>query len=147
GVRDRSRKDAAVPDARGPSEWESTSNGARTAPTAPDAAPGRTEVREWGKGTRSVEEGRVLHGPEKRRSEFARVLRISGEFIRGFRAMHFVGHCVPVFGSARFLEDHRYYAMARDMGGRISRLGFTVMTGGGPGIMEAANRGAKEAGG
>jgi len=67
--------------------------------------------------------------------------------VRGFRALHFVGPCVTVFGSARFPEDHPYYALAREVGGRLARMGFTVMTGGGPGIMEAANRGAKEAGG
>jgi uncharacterized protein (TIGR00730 family) len=69
------------------------------------------------------------------------------EFIRGFRALHFVGPCVTVFGSARFKEDHPYYDLARKVGARLSHIGFTVMTGGGPGIMEAANRGAKEAGG
>jgi len=67
--------------------------------------------------------------------------------VRGFRALHFVGPCVTVFGSARFPETHPFYALAREVGGRLARLGFTVMTGGGPGIMEAANRGAKEAGG
>ena len=61
--------------------------------------------------------------------------------------LHFVGPCVTVFGSARFKEDHSYYAMARDVGARLTDIGFTVMTGGGPGIMEAANRGAREAGG
>src|SRR5262249_45838125 len=60
---------------------------------------------------------------------------------------HFVGPCVSVFGSARFPERHPYYALARDIGTRLARAGFTVMTGGGPGIMEAANRGAREAGG
>ena len=54
---------------------------------------------------------------------------------------------MTVFGSARFPEDHPYYALAREVGGRLVRMGFTVMTGGGPGIMEGANRGAKEAGG
>jgi len=76
-----------------------------------------------------------------------RVLRIAMEFIRGFRKLHFAGPCVTVFGSARFKEDHRYYAMARDVSARIAKLGFTVMTGGGPGIMEAANRGARDVGG
>jgi uncharacterized protein (TIGR00730 family) len=52
-----------------------------------------------------------------------------------------------VFGSARFDEQHRYYAMAREVGGALARIGFTVMTGGGPGVMEGANRGAREAGG
>ena len=61
--------------------------------------------------------------------------------------MHFVGPCVTVFGSARFAEDHPFYAVARKMGAEIAKLGFTVLTGGGPGIMEAANRGARDAGG
>lgn len=73
--------------------------------------------------------------------------RIAAEFIRGFRALHFIGPCVTVFGSARFDEANPYYALARDLGKRIAGLDLTVMTGGGPGIMEAANRGAKEAGG
>lgn len=95
----------------------------------------------------STDEGRFLAGPESRRSEAARVTRIAFEFIRGFRKLHFVGPCVTVFGSARFPEDHPYYALSREVGQRLARAGFTVMTGGGPGIMEAANRGAKEAGG
>ena len=70
-----------------------------------------------------------------------------GDFIRGFRGLHFVGPCVTVFGSARFDEAHPYYALARERRRGLARPGFTVMTGGGPGIMEAANRGAREAGG
>lgn len=101
----------------------------------------------WGKGSQSREEAQFLEGPRSRLFELKRALRIFGEFIRGFRALHFVGPCVTVFGSARFREEHDYYRLARDMGGRIAQAGFTVMTGGGPGIMEAANRGAKEAGG
>ncbi len=93
------------------------------------------------------DEGRFLEGPESRLAELARLFRISAEFLRGFRKLHFVGPCVTVFGSARFKEDHPYYALAREMGGRLARSGFTVMTGGGPGSMEAANRGAREAGG
>jgi len=69
------------------------------------------------------------------------------EFIRGFRALHVVGPCVTVFGSARFKADHPYYEVGRQVGRELARAGFTVMTGGGPGIMEAANRGAREAGG
>lgn len=89
-----------------------------------------------------------LDGPRKRQFEFVFALRVFWEFIRGFRALHFVGPCVTVFGSARFKEGHRYYAAAREIGKRIATdLGMTVMTGGGPGVMEAANRGAKEAGG
>lgn len=95
----------------------------------------------------SEETLRFLKGPEERRSEFARLLRISWEFLRGFQQLHFVGPCVTVFGSARFEEGHRYYDMARSVGSALARLGFTVMTGGGPGVMEAANRGAKDVGG
>jgi uncharacterized protein (TIGR00730 family) len=94
-----------------------------------------------------TEERKLLAGPANRSSELLRVIRIAWEFIRGFRALHFVGPCVTVFGSARFAEDHEYYALAREIGGRLAAEGFAVMTGGGPGIMEAANRGAKEAGG
>ena len=74
------------------------------------------------------------------------VLRAVRDFIRGFRILHFVGPCVTVFGSARFPEEHPYYTLAREMGRALGRLGFTVMTGGGPGLMEAANRGAMEVG-
>src|SRR5215475_10798594 len=88
-----------------------------------------------------------LAGPHSRRSELRFALRVFREFIRGFRSLHFIGPCVTVFGSARFNENHRYYAAAREIGSSLARLGFTVMTGGGPGIMEAANRGAREAGG
>jgi len=102
---------------------------------------------DWGREPRSAEEGRFLSGPARRGSELARVSRIMMEFLRGFRKFHFVGPCVTVFGSARFQPDHRYYQMAQEVGRRLSLAGFSVMTGGGPGIMEAANRGAKEADG
>jgi uncharacterized protein (TIGR00730 family) len=104
------------------------------------------EPPRWGKGTEKAEDGRFLEGPHTRAHEFARLLRIGADFVRGFRALHFVGPCVTVFGSARFHEDHRYYALGREMGKRLGRAGFTVLTGGGPGIMEAANRGARDAG-
>jgi uncharacterized protein (TIGR00730 family) len=93
------------------------------------------------------EERFFLEGPRSRGSELKSLLTIVAEFLRGFRTLHFVGPCVTVFGSARFKEDHPYYALARTVGQRLAKIGFTVMTGGGPGIMEAANRGAKEAGG
>lgn len=92
-------------------------------------------------------ERQFLEGPHSRLREFSFVVRVMLEFIRGFRILHFVGPCITVFGSARFKEDHPFYQMAREVGSRLSDMGFTVMTGGGPGIMEAANRGAKEAGG
>ena len=88
-----------------------------------------------------------LEGPRSRFAEFFTLLRVMHDFLRGFRTLHFVGPCVTVFGSARIQRNDPHYELARKMGAAIARLGFTVMTGGGPGIMEAANRGAKEAGG
>lgn len=89
----------------------------------------------------------LLEGPHSRSRDFWLVLRAVKDFVAGFRRLHFVGPCVTVFGSARFGEDHPYYALGREVGAGLSKIGFTVMTGGGPGLMEAANRGAKEAGG
>ncbi len=111
-----------------------------------EAAAQSGEPPRWGKGTEFAEDGKFLQGPQNRASELRRLLRIGMDFIRGFRGLHFVGPCVTVFGSARFAEDHRYYAMAREVGRRLGRAGFTVLTGGGPGIMEAANRGARDVG-
>jgi uncharacterized protein (TIGR00730 family) len=88
-----------------------------------------------------------LEGPHSRFDEFVTLLRVMRDFLRGFRVLHFVGPCVTVFGSARIKIDNPHYELARQMGAAIARLGFTVMTGVGPGIMEAANRGAKEIGG
>jgi len=88
-----------------------------------------------------------LDGPKSRGYELNFAFRVFRQFINGFRSLHFVGPCITVFGSARFKEDHPYYVAAREFGKRISELGFTVMTGGGPGVMEAANRGAFESGG
>lgn len=105
-------------------------------PAEGPAGPGPEPFERW-----------FLEGPRSRGSELFSVWKIALEFIRGFRTLHFVGPCVTVFGSARFREEHAYYALARQVGGGLARLGFTVMTGGGPGIMEAANRGAREAGG
>lgn len=89
----------------------------------------------------------MLEGPHSRFDELFTLFRIMADFLRGFRVLHFVGPCVTVFGSARIMAGSPEYELARAMGGGIARLGFTVMTGGGPGIMEAANRGAKEVGG
>ena len=88
-----------------------------------------------------------LEGPKSRRYELGFAFRVFRQFLKGFRTLHFVGPCITVFGSARFREDHIYYTRARDFGKRIAEMGFTTMTGGGPGIMEAANRGAFESGG
>ncbi|MBC7588622.1 MAG: TIGR00730 family Rossman fold protein [Chitinophagaceae bacterium] len=88
-----------------------------------------------------------LDGPKPRIYELAFAWKVFWQFIKGFRTLHFVGPCITVFGSARFDEKHPYYIAAREFGKRIAELGFTTMTGGGPGIMEAANRGAFENGG
>ena len=101
----------------------------------------------WGKRSRNPEERRFLEGPAWRLTELRRIVRIFFEFLRGFRHLHFVGPCVTVFGSARFPEGHRYYELAREVGRLGAEAGFTVMTGGGPGVMEGANRGAHDAGG
>jgi uncharacterized protein (TIGR00730 family) len=88
-----------------------------------------------------------LEGPKSRGYELIFAIRVFFQFIKGFRNLHFVGPCITVFGSARFKEGGMYYEKAREFGKRIASIGFTTMTGGGPGIMEAANRGAYENGG
>ncbi|MFC4874559.1 TIGR00730 family Rossman fold protein [Negadavirga shengliensis] len=93
------------------------------------------------------EEEAFMAGPQSRIKDLKFGLKVLMEFIRGFRMLHFVGPCVTVFGSARFEEKDDYYQLGIRVGESISDMGFTVMTGGGPGIMEAANRGAKMAGG
>lgn len=90
---------------------------------------------------------KFLEGPQNRWKELKFAFSVFCEFIKGFRALNFAGPCVTVFGSARFKEDHVYYKQAQQLSGEIAKLGFTIMTGGGPGIMEAANRGAKDVGG
>jgi uncharacterized protein (TIGR00730 family) len=101
----------------------------------------------WGKIARSQEEGRFLQGPLGRLEDLCKAAKIFAELIRGFRTLHFVGPCTTVFGSARFEEGTPSYELAREVGRRLAEVGFTTLTGGGPGIMEAANRGAYESGG
>ena len=98
-------------------------------------------------GEEATSEGRLLTGRDSRTQEFLRVARISREFVKGFRALHFAPPCVTFFGSARFGEANPHYAKARELAAEVAKLGFAVMTGGGPGLMEAANRGAKDVGG
>ncbi len=88
-----------------------------------------------------------LDGPKSRGYELAFAFRVFKQFIKGFRNLHFIGPCITVFGSARFKDDDPYYLQAVEFGKRIAEMGFTTMTGGGPGIMEAANKGAYENGG
>lgn len=89
----------------------------------------------------------LLSGPGTRIRDFSTLVRVARDLLRGFRALHFAGPCVTIFGSARTQEGTRYYEMARQMGEACAQLGFTVITGGGPGIMQAGNQGAFEAGG
>ena len=90
---------------------------------------------------------KFLAGPQNRWRDFKYAFSVMMQFIKGFRNLHFVGPCVTIFGSARFKEDHIYYKQTQKIAAEIAKLGFTIMTGGGPGIMEAANRGAREVGG
>ncbi|MBT8082766.1 MAG: TIGR00730 family Rossman fold protein [Gammaproteobacteria bacterium] len=88
-----------------------------------------------------------LAGRRSREADLESAVKIFLEILRGFESFNFEEPCVTVFGSSRFDENHEYYRMARDLGAALAEAGYAVMTGGGPGIMEAANRGAKEAGG
>jgi uncharacterized protein (TIGR00730 family) len=115
--------------------------------TLPPGPKGPVEPTDWGKATSGRAEIVFLEGPHPRGLELRQAVRIFFEVIRGLRGLHFLGPCVTVFGSARFPPDNAHYELAREMGRRIARAGFTVMTGGGPGVMEAANRGAKDVGG
>lgn len=101
---------------------------------------------------RKTHEDRELLRVGVRRETFVdtdpwRVLRIFSEFVEGFDALSRIGPAAAVFGSARVTESDPYYQAARQVGTKLAQAGLTVITGGGPGIMEAANRGAKEAGG
>lgn len=76
-----------------------------------------------------------------------RMFRILGEFVQGFEELADVGKAVTIFGSARLQEDSEVYVKARELAAHLARAGYTVITGGGPGVMEAGNRGAMDAGG
>jgi len=91
------------------------------------------------------EERSFMEGPRARWRELKYAIGVILQFIKGFRTLHFIGPCITVFGSARFKEDHPYYLLARQVSKELAQLGFAIMTGGGPGIMEAANRGARDA--
>jgi uncharacterized protein (TIGR00730 family) len=88
-----------------------------------------------------------LEGRRSREQDLESAVKIFLEILRGFESFDFDRPCVTVFGSARFREGNEYYSLARDMGHALVDSGYAVMTGGGPGLMEAANRGAREAGG
>tara|TARA_R110002096_G_scaffold416576_3_gene619639 strand:- start:77936 stop:78625 length:690 start_codon:yes stop_codon:yes gene_type:complete len=78
--------------------------------------------------------------------DLERVFEIAWDFLGGFNKLRKIGPCVTVFGSARFKEGDEYYDLAREIGRKLGEAGYAVMTGGGPGAMEAANRGAHEVG-
>lgn len=88
-----------------------------------------------------------LAGPRSRLRDLRTLFHVAWDFLRAFRVLHFVGPCVTIFGSARVQPGTTYYNLTLAISARLAKMGFTVMTGGGPGIMEAGNRGAFEAGG
>src|SRR3982750_1523280 len=97
-----------------------------------------------------AQDGRLLeppHGDEVLHTDTWRVFRIMGEFVQGFEDLAHLTNGVSIFGSARTAPDDPVYQAARETAGLLAKSGFSVITGGGPGIMEAANRGAFEAGG
>ena len=101
----------------------------------------------WGAGSRNQQEKVFLEGPKSRSFEARHAFDVFFEMIKGFRKFHFIGPCVTIFGSARFGEEHPFYLLGFEMGQELALKGFAVMTGGGPGIMEASNRGSKSMGG
>ena len=124
-------------------------------PALPDAMVANPTINRRARSGRPTEDRLLLQSSDEDRERAAaftqsdtwRVLRITGEFVAGFDALAEVGPAVSVFGSARTPEDDPMYAAAVDLGRRLADAGFATITGGGPGIMEAANRGAFEAGG
>jgi hypothetical protein len=117
----------------------------------PEQRRGAVVVRGTTPGDRGTEDQQLLRSPHLepsfRETDTWRTLRIMGEFVEGFDALAEVGPAVSIFGSARVGRRNRYYGAARRLAAALVAEGFAIITGGGPGIMEAANRGAKEAGG
>lgn len=106
-----------------------------------------SNLTEWGTESADTQEKKFLEGKMSPRHEFYHAYEVLAEMIKGFRTLHSIRPCVTVFGSARFAPEHEYYDLARRTAHELVKKGFGVMTGGGPGIMEAANKGATEAGG
>jgi uncharacterized protein (TIGR00730 family) len=116
----------------------------------PERRRGAVVVRGKLDATRLTEDQELLRSHravEFRETDTWRALRILGEFVEGFDALADVGPAVSIFGSARIGRRNRYYGAARRVAEALAREGFAIVTGGGPGIMEAANRGAKDGGG
>jgi uncharacterized protein (TIGR00730 family) len=106
-----------------------------------------TSITDWGKCCDDRNEEFLLQSRSYLLGDLRRTFQIMSEIVRGFFNFRNVGPCVTVYGSARFNQAHPYYEVVRQVGQELARAGFTVVTGGGPGLMEAANRGAKEANG
>ena len=115
--------------------------------TTPEHAIDEAAIREQLQFELESPDRSFLSGPKSRLRELTTIFRVSWDFIKAFRCLHFAGPAVTIFGSARTKPGTTYYELARTMGSECAKLGFTVITGGGPGIMEAGNRGAHEAGG
>jgi hypothetical protein len=116
----------------------------------PERRRGAVVVRGSGQPGRRTEDQELLRARSPitgfRETDTWRTLRITGEFVEGFDALADVGPAVSIFGSARVGRRNRYYSAARRVAAALGREGFAIITGGGPGIMEAANRGARDAG-
>jgi len=135
------RRESATPqEGQPPAEPEVTRAGTKIDRPGVDA--GRTLLKDI-----EGAEKAFLAGKRSDRDELESAVRFFLEFLRGFESFDFEGPCVTVFGSARFPQGHPHYELARELGGALAKAGYVVMTGGGPGLMEAANRGAREAGG
>ncbi len=116
----------------------------------PERRRGAVVVRDQQAGDRRTEDQKLLRSAEPfafNETDTWRTLRIMGEFVEGFDALAEVGPAVSIFGSARVGRRNRYYGAARRLAAALVKEGFAIITGGGPGIMEAANRGARDAGG
>lgn len=90
----------------------------------------------------NLTEAALLQGPDDLLADFDRAYHVFQSLVTSCRALYDIGPAVTVFGSARLGESHPYYDLARSMGKELAQAGYAVLTGGGPGIMEAANRGA-----
>lgn len=101
----------------------------------------------WGRHAPEVGEERFLRGSGRRLEDWRRAAYVSWELLRGFRKFAALPPTVTIFGSARFGEESPYYSLTHALARSLAQQGFAVMTGGGPGLMEAANRGAHDAGG
>jgi hypothetical protein len=121
--------------------------GCPTCPQVDEHGISEEEIRDQELFELETEDRNLLSGPTSRLRNLMTLFRVGKDLLFAFRALHFAGPCVTIFGSARVKPGTRYYEMARQMGAACARLGFTVMTGGGPGIMQAGNQGAHELGG